>query len=116
MISQTLHWLPACRRLLFPLFPRATKEIGDVCTQAILTPGRAKMFSMHLITGIHEKQRNNKDHNTLCNGQCTNKEFKSLTHMTTEKIFKKNFLIMKMFLQKMKSKSLTGTNSKKITC
>ena len=25
--------LPACRRLLFP-FPRATKEIGDVCTQA----------------------------------------------------------------------------------
>ena len=29
--------LPACRRLLFPLlpFPRATKEIGDVCTQAI---------------------------------------------------------------------------------
>ena len=29
---------PACRRLLFPLlhpFPRATKEIGDVCTQAI---------------------------------------------------------------------------------
>ena len=34
--------LPACRRLLFPLlhavvpFPRATKEIGDVCTQAIL--------------------------------------------------------------------------------
>ena len=41
--------LPACRRLLFPLlhvekaglwkrdvvpFPRATKEIGDVCTQA----------------------------------------------------------------------------------
>ena len=74
------------------------------------------MFSMHLMTGIHEKQRNNKDHNTLCNGQCTNKEFKSLTHMTTEKIFKKNFLIMKMFLQKMKSKSLTGTNSKKITC
>ena len=35
--------LPACRRLLFPLlhaekvpFPRATKEIGDVCTQATL--------------------------------------------------------------------------------
>ena len=26
--------LPACRRLLFPLFPRATKEIGDVCAQA----------------------------------------------------------------------------------
>ena len=33
--------LPVCRRLLFPLlhaekgpFPRATKEIGDVCTQA----------------------------------------------------------------------------------
>ena len=26
--------LPACRCLLFPLFPRATKEIGDVCTQA----------------------------------------------------------------------------------
>ena len=35
--------LPACRRLLFPLlhaflhafvFPRARKEIGDVCTQA----------------------------------------------------------------------------------
>ena len=25
--------LPACRRLLFP-FPRATKEIGDVCTEA----------------------------------------------------------------------------------
>ena len=42
---RTLSWfhakLPACRRLLFPLlhaekvfFPRATKEIGDVCTQA----------------------------------------------------------------------------------
>ena len=31
--------LPACRRLLFPLlhpFPSATKEIGDVCTQASL--------------------------------------------------------------------------------
>ena len=28
--------LPACRRLLFP-FPRATKEIGDVCTQAIFS-------------------------------------------------------------------------------
>ena len=31
--------LPACRRLLFPLLyvekgPHATKEIGDVCTQA----------------------------------------------------------------------------------
>ena len=26
--------LPACRRLPFP-FPRATKEIGDVCTQAM---------------------------------------------------------------------------------
>ena len=43
------YCLPACRRLLFPLlhaekglflfffsFPRATKEIGDVCTQATL--------------------------------------------------------------------------------
>ena len=45
--------LPACRRLLFPLlhaekerlrnavvvpFPRATKEIGDVCTQASMQP------------------------------------------------------------------------------
>ena len=36
----TSDFLPACRRLLFPLlhaekvpFPRATKEIGDVCTQ-----------------------------------------------------------------------------------
>ena len=26
--------LPACRRLLFPLFPCATKEKGDVCTLA----------------------------------------------------------------------------------
>ena len=26
--------LPACRRLLFPLFACATKEIGDVCTLA----------------------------------------------------------------------------------
>ena len=26
--------LPACRRLLFPL--RATKEIGDVCMQAMI--------------------------------------------------------------------------------
>ena len=35
-ISLIISWLPACRRLLFPLFPfpRATKEIGDVCTQA----------------------------------------------------------------------------------
>ena len=33
--------LPACRRLLFPLlFPRATKEIGDVCTQARSYPVR----------------------------------------------------------------------------
>ena len=41
---QWVDGLPACRRLLFPLlhvekkkkipFPRATKEIGDVCTQA----------------------------------------------------------------------------------
>lgn len=36
--------LPACRRLLFPLctqkvpFPRATKAIGDVCTQARRSP------------------------------------------------------------------------------
>ena len=38
--------LPVCRRLLFPLlhaekvgpFPRETKEIGDVCTQASLCP------------------------------------------------------------------------------
>ena len=28
--------LPACRRLLFPLLHAATKEIGDVCTQARL--------------------------------------------------------------------------------
>ena len=27
--------LPACRRLLFPFVSRATKEIGDVCTQAM---------------------------------------------------------------------------------
>ena len=39
--------LPACRRLLFPLlhaekvpFPRAPKEIGDVCTQAIRSPAK----------------------------------------------------------------------------
>ena len=32
-ISTLGFLLPACRRLLFP-FPRATKEIGDVCTQA----------------------------------------------------------------------------------
>ena len=39
-VSQVTQVLPACRRLLFPLlhaekvpFPRATKEIGDVCTQ-----------------------------------------------------------------------------------
>ena len=38
---ELIIWLPACRRLLFNLlhaekvpFPRATKEIGDVCTQA----------------------------------------------------------------------------------
>ena len=30
---QEFKRLPACRRLLFPLF-HATKEIGDVCTQA----------------------------------------------------------------------------------
>ena len=36
-ILRSFRGLPACRRLLFPLFvvPRATKEIGDVCTQAI---------------------------------------------------------------------------------
>ena len=41
--------LPACRRLLFPLlhaekgpFPRATKEIGDVCTQARCEHGNLK--------------------------------------------------------------------------
>jgi len=28
-------WLPACRRLLFPLL-HAANEIGDVCTQANL--------------------------------------------------------------------------------
>ena len=39
--KQATYRLPAGRRLLFPLllaekvpFPRATKEIGDVCTQA----------------------------------------------------------------------------------
>ena len=39
--TKTAFFLPVCRRLLFLLlhaekvpFPRATKEIGDVCTQA----------------------------------------------------------------------------------
>ena len=43
--------LPACRRLLFPLlhaekgsFPRATKEIGDVCTQAM------SIIAIHIAT------------------------------------------------------------------
>ena len=40
-LSHLLFYLPACRRLLFPLlhdvpFPRAAKEIGDVCAQAIV--------------------------------------------------------------------------------
>ena len=35
--------LPACRRLLFP-FPRATKEIGDVCTQAMIGLGQPKFL------------------------------------------------------------------------
>ena len=45
--------LPACRRLLFALLhaekgpPRATKEIGDVCTQAKL---RATDFFSGLVT------------------------------------------------------------------
>ena len=39
LFFKTSKELPACRRLLFPLLhaekgPRATKEIGDVCTQA----------------------------------------------------------------------------------
>ena len=34
LVEDQLPLLPACRRLLFP-FPRVTKEIGDVCTQAI---------------------------------------------------------------------------------
>ena len=39
-MTERTYSLPACRRLLFPLLhaekgrPRATKEIGDVCTQA----------------------------------------------------------------------------------
>ena len=35
--------LPACRRLLFPLFPRAAKEIGDLYTHATLA--KATVYS-----------------------------------------------------------------------
>ena len=48
LVSRSSLLLPACRRFLFPLlhaekgpFPRATKEIGDVCTQASLLATRA---------------------------------------------------------------------------
>ena len=42
--------LPTCRRLLFPLlhtFPRATKEIGDVCTQANIPPSTSPFNACH---------------------------------------------------------------------
>ena len=37
--------LPACRRLLFPLL-HATKEIGDVCTQASIR----ELIEMRVLT------------------------------------------------------------------
>ena len=39
--------LPACRRLLFPFVSRATKEIGDVCTQAM---GQVRRVQASLLT------------------------------------------------------------------
>ena len=53
-ISAPLKALPACRRLLFPLlhvvpFPRATKEIGDVCTQA----AESQTFYQSIMTADH---------------------------------------------------------------
>ena len=34
ILRAACFFLPACRRLLFPLLHAETKEIGDVCTQA----------------------------------------------------------------------------------
>ena len=49
--------LPACRRLLFPLLHaekgRATKEIGDVCTQA--------RENVYVFVFLKKEQTNKKD-------------------------------------------------------
>ena len=57
----SLTSLPACRRLLFPLlhaekvpFPRATKEIGNVCTQAI-TSYYAKLGDSAYVRKVPER-------------------------------------------------------------
>ena len=68
--------LPACRRLLFPLlhvekaglwkrdvvpFPRATKEIGDVCTQA----KKADQVFFFLLFTLHSRPLVSFDHVVL---------------------------------------------------